>query len=106
MHQPIILVAVAGLVFTAAAAHAQPRAVSTKGLDLSVAADVKVFYKRLSRAAADACGGAPTYFLGSEEWPFRTCFKQTLDDAVAKAHAPLVAALHGKAPGVQLASGK
>ena len=71
---------------------------STKGLNLSAPADAKVFYDRLTKAAADVCGEAPTYFLGTQEQAFRTCFKETLDDAVAKSHAPLVAALHDKTP--------
>jgi UrcA family protein len=103
MRHSIILAAAAAFALTAAGAHAEER-LSTKGLNLSVAADAKVFYDRLGKAAADACGGAPTYHLGSQEDAFQTCFKATLADAVAKSRAPLVAALHNKAPSVQVAA--
>jgi len=80
-------------------AHAEQRVVvSTEGLDLSTQAGAKAFYSRLSHAVVDGCGGAPTSFLGSEEERFQACYKAAMDEAVAKAHAPLLAQLHaGKA---------
>ncbi len=106
MRHSIVLAAAAAVALAAAGAHAEQRHMSTQGLDLSSPADAKVFYDRLKTAAADACGGAPTYYLSSQEEVFQACFKATLNDAVAQTKAPLVVAMHGKTPGVQLAAAR
>jgi UrcA family protein len=77
------------------AARAEQRVtVSTQGLDLGTAPGAKAFYARLSHAVIAACGGAPTSFFTSEEERFQACYKTAMDQAVAGAHAPLVADLH------------
>lgn len=99
----VVLAALAGLV--GPAAHAQSTfTVSTQGLNLNVPADAKAFYGRLRRAAAAACGGAPTSFFGTEEDRFQTCYKATVDAGVEQARAPMVAALHGHPRSVTLAT--
>ena len=97
MTRSFVLAAAAALACgaLAPAAHADQRvAVSTEGLDLNTAAGAKAFYGRLSHAVIAACGGAPTSFFTSEEERFQACYKTAMDQAVAQAHAPLVAALH------------
>jgi UrcA family protein len=90
----------------AGAAHAEQQVtISTKGLDLATEAGAKAFYSRLNHAVIAACGGAPTSMFTSEEERFEACYKTAMDQAVAQAHAPLVAALHaGKAHPTALAS--
>ena len=106
MSRSIALLTAAVLSLSFAAAHAEQAtmSVSTKGLDLAKPADARRFYNRLSQAAAELCGGAPTYFLGSEADRFDTCHKAALDAAVAQSHSVLVAALHDKTPIRQVAS--
>ncbi len=99
MSRKIILAAAAILALAAGAAQAQENSltISTKGLDLSVARDAKVFYSRLSQAAADLCGGAPSYFMGSQADHFEGCYRQVMKAAVAQTDAPLVTARYEKA---------
>ena len=105
MSRSIILAAGAVLAFAGAAHAQQTFKVSTQGLNLSTADGAKVFYGRIRRAAADACGGAPTNYLSTEEERFQSCFRAAVDAGVAQAHAPLVEALNGKgAAAVALAS--
>ena len=102
-----ILFAATILALAAGAAQAQENTltVSTKGLDLSVARDAKVFYGRLSHAAVELCGGAPSYFMGSQNDHFEGCYREVLKAAVAQTRAPLVTAQYEKAaPTVQLAA--
>jgi UrcA family protein len=95
----LFLLAAAACAALAGAAHAEQRvAVSTQGLDLSTPAGAKAFYSRLSHAVIAACGGAPTSFFTSEEERFQACYQTAMDQAVAQAHAPLVAALHAGKP--------
>ena len=94
-----MVLAAAACAALAGAAHAEQQiAVSTKGLDLSTPAGARAFYSRLSHAVIAACGGAPTSFFTSEEERFQACYKASMDEAVIKAHAPLVADLHAGKP--------
>lgn len=93
------LIAAAACATLASTAQAEQRvAVSTRDLDLSTPAGAKAFYSRLSHAVIAGCGGAPTSFFTSEEERFEACYKTAMDEAVAQAHAPLVAALHAGKP--------
>jgi len=98
MIRSFVLAAAACAVLAGAAQAEQRLVVPTKGLDLSTPAGAKAFYGRLSHAVIDACGGAPTAFLASEEERFQSCYRSAMDEAVAQAHAPLVAALHNGKP--------
>ena len=90
----LIAAAAAMLSLSFGAAHAEDAAikVSAHGLNLAKPSDARIYYQRLSQAAADACGGWPTYALGNEEDRFQACHKVTLDDAINQIHAPLVTA--------------
>ncbi len=81
----------------AAAAQAETVSLSTAGYDLNTPAGAKAFYRHLSQTVASACGGAPTSMFGSEEDRFQGCYKDAMKAAVEQSHAPLVAALAGKA---------
>ena len=84
--------------------HPETQAVSTAGLDLSTPQGAKTFYRDVTLAAVHVCGGEladPSPWARVE---FKTCFRNAVAGAVAKAHAPLVTALYrsGK-PELQLA---
>ena len=98
MVRSVFLAASACAVLAGGAQAEQRLAISTKGFDLSAPAGAKAFYSRLSHAVIDACGGAPTVFLGSEEERFQDCYKAAMDQAVTQAQAPLVAALYAGKP--------
>jgi UrcA family protein len=98
-----VLIAAAALAIAGAASAETPAApkgqvVAAKGRDLSTAAGAKAFYRDLSRAASDVCGGAPTYGGLSEFEQYNDCYAQTLRESVAKANSPLVAALARREP--------
>ena len=94
MTRSIALFAAAALALTVGAAHAQEVSanVSSANLNLNNAADAKVFYNHLAQTAAAVCGGRPTSLFGAEMDNFERCYRPTLDEAVARAHAPLVTA--------------
>jgi UrcA family protein len=93
-----IIFSTVAVLMTAAGAHAAPAQVqvSTRGLDLSAPADARVAYRHLTRAAAEVCGGAPTYGDLSSLKAFDDCYRATLRLAVDRLDAPLVTALDNK----------
>ena len=78
---------------SAHAGDASSETVSARGLDLGTQAGAKLYYGRLQRAAADACG-ASVYFFPSEQERADACIKATLDDAVGRLNVPAITALH------------
>jgi UrcA family protein len=68
--------------------------VSSRGLDLSRAEDAKIMLGRLRQAASDVCGGAPRPMELQRAADYRICVRETLDGAVGRVGAPLVADLY------------
>lgn len=70
--------------------------VSYAGLDLSNPADAEVVMHRLNIAARTVCGGVPAArsHVLSERAAYLTCHDETLDNAVASAHQPLLTELY------------
>ncbi len=63
-------------------------------LNLDTAAGTKALYGRISMAAKRACGSQPYYQdLGGKE-RFRSCFDDTMNDAVQQVGIPQLQALH------------
>lgn len=91
MTRSIALIA-AAFALTVGAAHAQEASVHINAgkLNLNNAADAKILYRQLTDAAAEVCGGYPSRI--SEMGLFERCYRPTLDEAVARVHAPLVTA--------------
>ena len=72
---------------------ARSQAVSVKDLDLSVPANVEVFYRRLGMAARDVCDRSERNDILLRPI-FEKCVRETLDVAVLDAGSPAISALH------------
>ena len=68
--------------------------VSSRGLDLSRADDVRILLARLHDAASGVCGGAPRPMELQKAADYRVCMHETLNDAVSHVNAPLVASMY------------
>jgi UrcA family protein len=68
--------------------------VSSRGLDLSRAEDVRTLLARLHDAASEVCGGAPGAMELQKAADYRACMRETLDGAVSRVNAPLVASMY------------
>ena len=68
--------------------------VSSRGLDLTRAADARIMLARLRDAASAVCGGEPMPMELQKAADHRACLRETLDDAVTRVGAPLVADLY------------
>jgi UrcA family protein len=101
----LFLAAAAALVFAgpalaapdAESANAQTQAVSTRGVNLSDAAQAQQFYIRLQQAARQVCqAGGYRPVSGTEDL---TCVRQNMQGAVRAANAPQLTALLDKSYG-------
>ena len=103
-----VSVAVGGVAQAAQPLAADPDApavmVRTSDLDLSRTADARVLLGRVRQAADDVCGGAPSLGDLAAQGAYRVCMRATMDNAIAKLHAPVVTALYQGPPTAALAS--
>ncbi len=71
--------------------------VSTHGLDLNNSADAQKVYTQLSQAALKVCGAGPhEVFTSDESERIDICYRQTMNDVVAKSGSSALAALNDK----------
>jgi UrcA family protein len=99
-----ILLGLCGAIATVGAAQAASQAdpvtgvlsesVSSRGLDLSRAEDARVLLSRLHAAASEVCGGEPQPMELQKAADYRACMRETLDGAVSRVNAPLVASMY------------
>jgi UrcA family protein len=68
--------------------------VSSAGLDLSRADSAKTMLVRLRYAVSAICGDAPRPMELERADAYRACMRSTLDDAVSRLDAPVVAGLY------------
>jgi UrcA family protein len=112
-----ILLGLCGAVVLTSSAHAASQvdpvtgvlsaSVSREGLDLSRAADARIMLARLHDAASSVCGGEPRPMELQRAPDYHTCMRETLDGAVSRVGAPLVADLyHASGSSTLVASGE
>ena len=99
-----ILLGLCGAIATVSVAQASSQAdpvtgvlsatVSSQGLDLSRAQDAQIMLGRLHAAASAVCGGEPRPMELQKTADYRACMRETLDGAVSRIDAPLVASMY------------
>ena len=110
-----ILLGLCGAVAIAGSAHAASQtdpvtgvlsaSVSSRGLDLTRADDAQIMLGRLRAAASEVCGGEPRPMELQRAADYRDCMRETLDGAVGRTGAPLVAALYRAGETTTVAAG-
>jgi UrcA family protein len=70
--------------------------VSFRDLDLSTQQGAKTLYGRIQSAARKVCGYPGADFIEQSIW--RSCYRNTVSDAVEKVNSPLLTAVHGGRP--------
>jgi len=70
--------------------------VSFRDLDLSTQAGAKALYGRIQSAARKVCGYAGADLIEQSIW--RSCYRNSVSDAVGKVNNPLLTAVHTGRP--------
>ena len=100
MTRSIIFAAALALASIAAGAHAEDVSsthLDLRSFDLNKPADAQKVYQLLSQAAHKVCeDSVHEAFTSDRVERLDVCFRQTMDDAVSRAHAPLLAAMNGR----------
>jgi UrcA family protein len=110
-----ILLGLCGAIATVGVAHAASQtdpvtgvlsaSVSSQGLDLSRAQDAGILLARLHNAASVVCGGEPRPMELQKAADYRACMRETLDGAVSRIDAPLVASMYRAGETTTVAAG-
>jgi UrcA family protein len=84
---------------------AQEIAVSYRDLDLSSAADTRVLYRRLQRAAGDVCGVTVADAELARHLAAQRCYAAALEHAVMQIDSPQLLATYRNDPASQIKHG-
>ena len=106
---PLLIAAALGLAAGAATAAPAPQKTTTvrvrvADVDLSTEAGARVALHRISRAADAICGDEADTRDLQRRALFESCVRSVVDETVAQAHSPMLAALNGTPQHARLAA--